>query len=130
MTITERIDAITYIEPTRAAARAPVPRSVKIELTARCNFACAFCARSMRLRDQKDMDRGLFERLLREMREAGVEEIGVFYLGESFMVPWLPDAIAFAKHDCGYPYVFLTTTVRWRRDRKSTRLNSSHVKIP
>ncbi|PJI39648.1 radical SAM/SPASM domain-containing protein [Ferrovibrio sp.] len=109
MTITERIDAITFIEPARAAARAPVPRSVKIELTARCNFACAFCARSMKLRDQKDMDRGLFQRLLREMRDAGVEEIGVFYLGESFMVPWLPDAIAFAKQDCGYPYVFLTT---------------------
>lgn len=109
MTITERIDAITFIEPARAAARAPVPRSVKIELTARCNFACAFCARSMMLRDQKDMDRGLFERLLREMRDAGVEEIGVFYLGESFMVPWLPEAIAYAKRDCGYPYVFLTT---------------------
>lgn len=109
MTITERIDAITFIEPTRAAAKAPAPRSVKIELTARCNFACAFCARSMMLRDQKDMDRDLFERLLREMREAGVEEIGVFYLGESFMVPWLPEAIAFAKRECGYPYVFLTT---------------------
>jgi radical SAM protein with 4Fe4S-binding SPASM domain len=109
MPITERIDAITAIEPARAVARAPVPRSVKIELTARCNFNCAFCARGMRLRDQRDMDRGTFERLLREMRTAGVEEIGLFYLGESFMVPWLPEAIAFAKQECGYPYVFLTT---------------------
>jgi radical SAM protein with 4Fe4S-binding SPASM domain len=109
MPITERIDAITAIEPARAVAHAPVPRSVKIELTARCNFNCAFCARGMRLRDQRDMDRGTFERLLREMRTAGVEEIGLFYLGESFMVPWLPEAIAFAKQECGYPYVFLTT---------------------
>jgi radical SAM protein with 4Fe4S-binding SPASM domain len=109
MTITERIDAITHIEPARAASRAPVPRSVKIELTARCNFNCAFCARGMRLRDQRDMERGTFERLLREMRVAGVEEIGLFYLGESFMIPWLPEAIAFAKQECGYPYVFLTT---------------------
>jgi radical SAM protein with 4Fe4S-binding SPASM domain len=109
MTITERIDAITAIEPARAVVAAPVPRSVKIELTARCNFACAFCARDMRLRDQKDMDRGLFERLLRHMRAAGVEEIGLFYLGESFLLPWLPEAVAFAKRDCGYPYVFLTT---------------------
>ncbi len=109
MTITDRIDAITFIEPARARAVAPVPRSVKIELTGRCNFACAFCARDMRLRDQKDMDKGLFKRLVREMRAAGVEELGLFYLGESFMVPWLPEAVAYAKQECGYPYVFLTT---------------------
>lgn len=42
------------------------------------------------------------------MRRAGVEELGLFYLGESFMVPWLPEAIQYAK-DIGFPYVFLTT---------------------
>ena len=109
MTITERIDAITYLDPARAQTTAPVPKSVKIELTGRCNFACAFCARDMRLRDQKDMDKDLFKRLALEMRQAGVEELGLFYLGESFMVPWLPEAIAHAKKTCGYPYVFLTT---------------------
>lgn len=107
--ITERIDAITEIPPEYHTPAPPCPRSVKIELTARCNFACAFCARSMRLRDQRDMDRNLFERLLLEMREAGVEEIGLFYLGESFLVPWLPEAVHFAKRVAGYPYVFLTT---------------------
>jgi MoaA/NifB/PqqE/SkfB family radical SAM enzyme len=108
-TITARIDAITRIsEPYRAPAP-PCPRSVKIELTARCNYACSFCARSQRLRDQKDMDRPTFERLAREMRGAGVEELGLFYLGESFLCDWLEDAIAFAKQECGYPYVFLTT---------------------
>ncbi len=109
MGITERIDAITALGPARRAAVLPAPKSVKIELTGRCNFACAFCARSQRLREQKDMDRALFERLLLEMREAGVEEIGLFYLGESFLVPWLEDAVRFAKQEAGYPYVFLTT---------------------
>lgn len=109
MGITERIDAITLIEPYRANSFAPIPRSVKIELTGRCNYACAFCARAMRLRDQKDMEWPLFVKLLRDMRAAGVEEIGLFYLGESFMVRWLPEAIAFAKQECGFPYVFLTT---------------------
>jgi hypothetical protein len=107
--ITARVDAITRIDPVRRTSAPPCPLSVKIELTARCNFACGFCARSHRLRDQKDMDRGLLERLLRQFRAAGVEEIGLFYLGESFMCDWLVEAIAFAKHDCGYPYVFLTT---------------------
>jgi radical SAM protein with 4Fe4S-binding SPASM domain len=109
MTITERIDAITHLDSLSAKPIAPIPRSVKIELTGRCNFACAFCAREMMLRDQKDMDKDLFKRLALEMRRAGVEELGLFYLGESFMVPWLPEAIAYAKDVCGYPYVFLTT---------------------
>lgn len=109
MTITERIDAITRLDEVSAKAVAPIPRSVKIELTGRCNFACAFCARELMLRDQKDMDKNLFKRLALEMRQAGVEELGLFYLGESFMVPWLPEAITYAKETCGYPYVFLTT---------------------
>ena len=109
MNITSRIDAITNIPEGYRTPTPPCPRSVKIELTGRCNFACAFCARSEKLRDQHDMDQTLFERLLLEMREAGVEEIGLFYLGESFLVPWLAEAVRFAKHEAGFPYVFLTT---------------------
>jgi MoaA/NifB/PqqE/SkfB family radical SAM enzyme len=89
-----------------------VPRSVKIELTARCDFQCFFCASSMRLRDKADIDPALFRRLLKEMRGLGIEEIGLFYLGESFLCRWLPEAIAYAKRECGYPYVFLTTNGR------------------
>jgi len=106
--ITDRIDAITRIPPAYAAPVAPCPRSVKIELTGKCNFACTFCARSQQLRAQDEMDRGFFERVVKEMRDAGVEELGLFYLGESFMCEWLPQAIAYAKR-IGYPYVFLTT---------------------
>lgn len=109
MGITERIDAITRIEPDRAKEVAPIPKSVKIELTGKCNFRCTFCARSQLLRDQQEMDRSLYERVLLEMRAAGVEEIGLFYLGESFMCKWLEEAIYFAKHVAGFPYVFLTT---------------------
>lgn len=69
---------------------------------------CGFCARGDKLRQQGEMDRGLYSRLIREFREAGIEELGLFYLGESFMVKWLPEAIAEAK-DVGFPYVFLTT---------------------
>ena len=119
--ITERIDAITHINDQYRGAILPAPRSVKIEITGRCNYACNFCARSMVLREQKDMDRALFERLLREMRDEGVEEIGLFYLGESFLCPWLEEGIAYAKKECGYPYVFLTTNGSLARPERLRR---------
>ena len=107
MGITERIDAITGIPPDFRRAAPPPPRSVKIELTGRCNFNCAFCARSKVLRDQSDMDWGFYKRITEEMSIAGVEELGLFYLGESFLCKWLPDAVAHAAEL--FPYVFLTT---------------------
>ena len=107
--ITDRIDAITQLPEDRRQARLPAPRSVKIELTARCNFQCGFCANRMRVKEQTDMDRATFERLALEMRAAGVEELGMFYVGESMLCQWLPEAIAFAKNVAGFPYVFLTT---------------------
>jgi hypothetical protein len=110
--ITERIDRITRLDGVYRSATPPIPLSVKIELTARCDFQCFFCASAMRLRDKADIDRAFFERILREMRALGVEEIGLFYLGESFLCPWLPEAVRFAKQECGYPYVFLTTNGR------------------
>ncbi len=110
--ITERIDAITRIPSEYRCATPPCPKSVKIELTARCDFNCFFCATAKRLRHKADMDEGFFRRIVREMRDAGVQELGMFYLGESFLCPWLPEAIEYAKKDCGYPYVFLTTNGR------------------
>ena len=110
--ITERIDRITRLDGVYRSPTPPIPLSVKIELTARCDFQCFFCASAMRLRDKADIDRAFFERILREMRALGVEEIGLFYLGESFLCPWLPEAVRYAKRECGYPYVFLTTNGR------------------
>lgn len=106
--ISTRIDALTRIPQEYRHAVIPAPPSVKVELTGRCNFSCSFCARSQNLREQKDMDRKFYSRLIRELRAAGVEELGLFYLGESFLLPWLPEAIAEAKK-VGFPYVFLTT---------------------
>ena len=110
--ITERIDRITLLTPEYRSATPPVPKSVKIELTARCDFQCFFCASAMRLREKADIDPAFFRRILADMRKLGVEEIGLFDLGESFLCQWLPEAIRYAKKDCGYPYVFLTTNGR------------------
>lgn len=109
--ITERVDAITRIPEDYRSAVPPCPKSVKIELTALCDFKCFFCATGFKLRHKADMDFDFLCRLLVEMREAGVEEIGMFYLGESFLYKRLPEAIAYAR-ELGYPYIFLTTNGR------------------
>lgn len=106
--ITNRIDAVTKIPPRYQAATLPAPRAVKIELTSQCNYRCGFCAHRLRMKKRGEMDRGFYERIVGEMADAGVEELGVFYIGESFMCDWLPEAIGFAKRR-GMRYVFLTT---------------------
>jgi len=109
--ITDRIDDVTRIPTQYQKARLPAPKSVKIEISPRCNYRCGFCAlRSREVQPKWDMDFELFKRITREMREAGVEEIGVFYLGESFMNPrLLVDCIAYLKRELSMPYVFLTS---------------------
>lgn len=109
--ITDRIDNVTKIPPQSLIAKLPAPKAVKIEISPRCNFRCGFCAlRTREAQPKRDMDFGLFKRITREMRDEGVEEIGVLYLGESFMNPrLLIDCIAYLKRDLGMPYVFLTS---------------------
>lgn len=130
MGITERIDATTRIPPAYRHTVCPAPRSVKIEISPRCPLRCQFC--SLRTREKQpteDMDFGLFQRITQEMRDAGVEEIGVFYIGESFMAPHLlVDAIKWCKK-IGFPYVFLTSnaslaTPSWVEECMRAGLNS------
>ena len=108
MTITARIDAVTGISEKYRASLLPAPRAVKIELTSECNYRCGFCAHRLRMKDRGEMTWSFYSRVVDEMVEAGVEELGFFYIGESFMVDWLPDAIRYAKK-AGIKYAFLTT---------------------
>lgn len=108
--ITARIDDITRIPPDRLAAELPAPRSVKVELSGRCNYRCGFCAlRTREAQPKKDMDIGFFRRVASEMREAGVEELGLFFLGESLSNPTLAVEACRSAKELGFPYVFLTT---------------------
>ena len=113
MSITKRIDNITHIQDVYKQAKPPCPKAVKIELTGRCNYRCGFCALRMRTcqpKPEDDMSLDFFKKITKDMFDNGVEEIGVFYLGESLMNPMLTvAAIDYLKHDLGMPYVFLTT---------------------
>ena len=113
MSITARIDNITHIPAEYKTARPPCPKSVKIELTGRCNYRCGFCA--LRMRDEQpkvdaDMSLDFFKKITSDMHRSGVEEIGIFYLGETLMAPDLAvQAVQWLKQELGMPYVFLTT---------------------
>lgn len=121
--ITKRIDAITFIPQDRLKTIIPAPRSVKIELSPRCNFRCGFCSLSSRVKQpHKDMDINLFKRITKEMFDAGVEEIGVFYIGESTINPdLLEEAILYLK-EIGMPYVFLTSNGSLCKESVSDRI--------
>jgi MoaA/NifB/PqqE/SkfB family radical SAM enzyme len=106
--ITSRIDAVTRIPAACMVADPPPPRSVKIELTSQCNYRCGFCAHRLRMKKRGEMSWPLYTQLVGEMADAGVEELGLFFIGESFMCDWLPEAVAYAKGR-GIKYVFLTT---------------------
>jgi len=108
--ITKKVDAVTRIPEDALKVCPPIPKAVKIELTNRCNYNCGYCAlRTRRVKGKQTIEWDLFTRITQEMRDAGVQEIGVFYLGESFTAPEvLVDAIKWCKI-VGFPYVFLTT---------------------
>lgn len=109
MSITKHIDAITKIPVSHQMAICPAPKSVKIEISPRCNFRCGFCAlRTREVQPKHDMDFELFKKITTEMRHAGVEEIGLFYLGESTMNPeLLLKCLEWCKK-LEFPYTFLT----------------------
>lgn len=106
--VAARVQAVSRIPAAQLATVPPAPKSVKIELTAECDWRCAFCAQPSREKKRGEMSWPLFTRLVGEMADAGVEELGLFFLGESFLCDWLPDAIGHAKAR-GIPYAFLTT---------------------
>lgn len=107
--ISQRVESATRLTDAVRSATPPFPRSAKIELVARCDFDCFFCASSKHPRAAADMSQESFQRIALRLRRLGVAELGLFYLGESFLCDWLPDAVRYAKEVCGYPYVFLTT---------------------
>lgn len=112
MNIIDKIDAVTKIseERIKAGGEQPAPKSVKIEITARCNLACKFCAvRTRKTPSSKSMSFDFFKEITKDMKRAGVEEIGLFYLGESFMEPQLLVKCTKWCKKLGFEWVFLTS---------------------
>ncbi len=104
-----RVLRIRELDARQRCPDPPVPKSAKVELVADCNLRCRFCAFTLRPREHAAMAIGTFARIVRELRNSGVEQLGLFYIDEPFLCDWLPEAIRIAKDDCGFPYVFITS---------------------
>jgi MoaA/NifB/PqqE/SkfB family radical SAM enzyme len=109
--ITERISETSNIPVNYRTDRPPMPRSVKIEVTSRCDLRCFFCSVTYKQRDAGDINPDFLCRLLSELKDAGIQEVGLFWLGEPLLVKELPAYVAYAKK-IGIPYVFITTNGR------------------
>ena len=97
MKITERIDAKTHIPKECLCLKPPIPKSVKIEITSRCNYNCEYCGVKDSKREKKDIDSGLMRELIFECCLNDIQEIGFFLLGEPLLNPKLCDYISYAK---------------------------------
>lgn len=107
--IMEKIDEHTHLSKDKLTLKPPFPDAIKIEVTARCNYNCSFCAQNKKLRLIGDIDRNFLYRILWEAKSIGVKEIGMFLLGESFLLKDLSEYIKYAKDIVGIEYVFITT---------------------
>lgn len=107
MKITERIDGTNELGVEWMKEVVPYPKSVKVSLDDNCQFRCSFCASSTQ-KEKARMDRGMFERLVEELVWGGVEELGLFFIGEPMLSRDLEWGIRRAK-ELGIGYVFLTT---------------------
>jgi len=107
--ITERIDNVTKIPENYRNLTPPPPKSVKIEITGKCNYRCGYCPLTTRQKAGKEMNWELFKKIAKSIRELQIEEVGVFFMGESFTsADLLIKAIRYLKR-IGTPYVFLTS---------------------
>ena len=107
--IMEKIDQHSHVPEEKLILHPPFPDAIKIEITGRCNYNCSFCAQKSSLRKIGDIDRNFLYRILWEAKSIGVKEIGMFLLGESFLVKELAEYIKYAKEVVGIEYVFITT---------------------
>lgn len=84
------------------------PKSVKIQLASICNLQCNYCYNKFIERTNKFIDFEAFKKIIIQLKQFNVKQIGLLFLGQSTLYPKLIDCINFTKQ-IGIEYVFLTT---------------------
>ncbi|MBU0469176.1 MAG: radical SAM protein [Candidatus Omnitrophica bacterium] len=87
---------------------APYPNNILIEVTNACNLKCSICYHPKMKRKIGYMSDDMYEKIIDEVAEMGIENLGLYTTGEAFLHPKIFDFIKQAK-DKGIPYVYITT---------------------
>lgn len=105
-----RVAKLKTLEGSARSVRPPMPKSAKLEITSRCHMRCSFCAATRRQRACGDITPAVSDMAMGALARAGVEHLGLFYIGEPLLDDGLAQAVRRAKSHYGFPYVFLTTS--------------------
>lgn len=103
---------------------AEVPNNLMIELTNICNLKCEMCYNKYAKRKKGFMPFDLYKKIVNQARELGIENIGLYTTGESFLHPKIFEFIKYAKQS-GVKYVYVTTNGQALNDRKIKRILES-----
>ena len=105
--------------------RPPFPKKAKIEITTRCDLKCYYCKLTHN-NPQKEMPEFLVKKILQDLKNIGVEHVGLFWMGEPLFNKKLSEYIKFAKM-IGIKYVFITTNGRMAVPRRIKDLIASGI---
>jgi len=86
-----------------------IPNNMMIELTNACNLKCSMCYHKKMKRKSGFMTKELFTKIIDQAISNGIQNVGLYTVGESLLHPEIFDFIALAKEK-GIEYVYLTTS--------------------
>jgi len=92
------------------------PKTLTIETTNICNAFCTFCPHPKMKRNQTMMTTLLYEKIIKESKELGVEEVILSFFGEPFCDRNLMNRIKFAKQN-GLKVTLYTNGILLNGDR-------------
>ena len=87
---------------------ASYPKNLMIEVTNACNLKCIMCGNRTMKRKRGFMDMNTYRLVLENAREIGIEMVGLYTTGETFLHPKAFDFIKLAK-EMGFKYVYTDT---------------------
>ena len=103
----------------------PFPKKAKIEITTRCDLKCYHCKLTHN-NPQKEMPEFLVKKILQDLKNIGVEHVGLFWMGEPLFNKKLSEYIKFAKM-IGIKYVFISTNGRMAVPERIKNLIASGI---
>jgi radical SAM protein with 4Fe4S-binding SPASM domain len=88
--------------------KAVYPNNLMIEVTNACNLSCKMCYHKNMKRKIGFMTENLFTKVIDQAVALGIENVGLYTVGEAFLHPKIFDFIKIAKQK-GVKYVYVTT---------------------